>query len=285
MKRWGLMILVAALALQGMAKPYSRELKNFFYVEVGAGYEALLTSGNELKPGEGAAAQLGIGYRYANHMLLLQVGLEGQFGYMTNRANSFQDSTRMEEEGLEIIRYGEMNQRREIYRTANLAIPVAAGCDFGPIYFLAGLKPAMSVWGDAKAEAHVQGWSEYYGVLPGTQTNVYVQSNGGAEEQMKWKMQLYAHLEVGGPIRLPNESWQNPLRLKWSIWADCGILNAYSPTQNQTTATMQAPYTDATIYPTVKYNSDITSRQLAVGAKLTLLIGMRPQKTCVCLGY
>ena len=285
MKRWGLVILVVVVALQCMAKTYSRELKNFFYVEAGAGYEALLTTGNELKPKEGAAAQLGMGYRYANRMLLLQVGLEGQFGYMTNRANDFQDSTIMEQEGLEITRHGEMYQRREQYRTANLAIPIAAGCDFGPVYFLAGIKPALSVWGDAKAEAHVQAWSEYYGILPGTQTNIYVQSNGGAFEQLKWNVQLYAHLEVGGPIRLPNENWQNPLRLKWSIWADCGILNAYSPAQKQASASMQAPYTDATVYPTVKYNSDITSRQLAVGAKLTLLIGMRQQKTCVCLDY
>lgn len=285
MKRWGLVIVVVVMALHVAAKPYSRELHNFFVVEAGAGYEALLTSDSQIKPAGGAAALLGIGYRYANNMFLFQVGVEGQYGYMTNRLSAFRDSTVMEESGLQITRFGEMNQRRDVYRTANMAIPVEAGCDFGPIYFLVGLKPALSVWGNARAEAHVQAWSDYYGVLPGSQTNVFVQSNGGAYEQMKWNLQLYAHLEVGGPIRLPNENWQNPLRLKWSIWADCGILNAYSPAQKQASASMQAPYTDATIYPTVKYNSDITSRQLAVGAKLTLLIGMRQQKTCVCLDY
>lgn len=285
MKRWGVVIVVVAMALQVAAKPYSRELHHFMAVEVGAGYEALLTSGNELKPKGGAAAQLGIGYRYANHMFLFQVGVEGQYGYMTHSLNFFRDSTRIEESGLQIIRYGEMNQRREVYRTANMAIPVEAGCDFGPIYFLAGIKPALSVWGDALAEAHVQGWSDYYGVLPGSQTNVFVQSSGGAREKMKWNTQLYAHLEVGGPIRLPNQTPQSALRLQWSVWADCGILNAYSPERDQKTATMQAPYTDATIWPTVKYNSNITSRQLAVGAKLTLLVGFRPQKTCVCLDY
>lgn len=285
MKRWGLVIVVVVMALHVAAKPYSRELHNFFVVEAGAGYEALLTSDSQIKPAGGAAALLGIGYRYANNMFLFQVGVEGQYGYMTNRLSAFRDSTVMEESGLQITRFGEMNQRRDVYRTANMAIPVEAGCDFGPIYFLVGLKPALSVWGNARAEAHVQAWSDYYGVLPGSQTNVFVQSNGGAYEQMKWNLQLYAHLEVGGPIRLQNQNPQSALRLQWSIWADCGILNAYSPDQRQQTAAMQAPYTDATIWPAVKYNSDITSRQLAVGAKLTLLVGFRPQKTCVCLDY
>lgn len=285
MRRWGLVIVVMAVALQVVARPYSREPKDFFVVEVGAGYGALLTSGSEIKPAEGAAVSLGIGYRYARNMLLVHVGLEGQYGYMTNRVNGLTDSTRMEQEGLEIVRHGEMYQRREAYRMVNMALPIAVGCDFGPIYFLAGLKPALSVWGEARAQAHVQAWSEYYGVLPGTHTDIFAQSNGGAYEEMKWNAQIYGHLEIGGPIPLPKENWQNPIRLKWGIWADCGILKAYSPTQNQETASMQAPYTEATVLPTVKYNSDITSRQLAVGAKLTLLVGFRPQKTCVCLGY
>lgn len=285
MKRGLIIILVLATTMSVVATPYRRNLRDFFAVEVGAGYQALLTTGNELKPGEGAAVNLGLGYRYVNRLLVIHVGLEGQFGYMTNRANAFSDSTRMMQNGLEIMRYGVMNQRREAYRMANLALPVAAGCDFGPFYFLAGLKPAIAVWGDAKAEAHVQAWSDYYGVLPGSQTDILVQSNGGAYEQLKWRVQLLAHLEIGGPINLPDKNNQSLLRLKWGIWADCGILNAYRPGQNQPAATMQAPYTDATLMPTVKCNSDITSRTLAVGAKLTLLVGFRPHKTCVCLNY
>ena len=285
MKRWGWLIVVLAVSLQGVAKPYSREPKDYFLVEVGAGYQALLTSGDELKPGEGAAARLGIGYRYATNGLLLQAGVEGQFGYMTNRLGSFNDSAMMDMSGLKVTRWGEMNQRREKYRTVDLAVPVLAGYDFGPLYFLAGVKPSFSFWGDAYAEAHVQAWSEYYGVLPGTQTNIFVQSEDGTREEMKWNIQLYAHLELGGPIKLPNQNRTSPLKLRWSVWADCGILNAYSPDRQQETAVMEAPYTEATVCPTVKYNSDITSRQLAVGAKLTLLVGFRAQKSCMCLRY
>lgn len=285
MKRWGLIILVCAVSMQVAASAYRRELTNFFAVEVGAGYQALLTSSNIVKPGEGAAVNLGVGYRYANRMLLLHIGLEGQFGYMTGRLGDWQDSTIIDQSGLRLTRVGQMYQRREAYRMANLAIPVEAGCDFGPVYFLAGIKPAIAVWGDARAEAHVNSWSEYHGVLPGTQDNIFVQSNAGAYEPMKWKLQLLAHLEVGGPIRLPNQTSQSALRLKWSIWADCGILNAYSPDQQKETATMEAPYLDATVLPTVKYNANINSRPLAVGAKITLLIGLRQRKTCVCLGY
>ena len=65
MKRWGWLIVVLAVSLQGVAKPYSREPKDYFLVEVGAGYQALLTSGDELKPGEGAAARLPICYQWA----------------------------------------------------------------------------------------------------------------------------------------------------------------------------------------------------------------------------
>ena len=158
MRRWGLVIVVMAVALQVVARPYSRDPKDFFVVEVGAGYGALLTSGSEIKPAEGAAVSLGIGYRYARNMLLVHVGLEGQYGYMTNRVNGIKDSTRMEQEGLEIVRHGEMYQRREAYRMVNMALPIAVGCDFGPIYFLAGLKPALSVWGETRAQAHVQAW-------------------------------------------------------------------------------------------------------------------------------
>ncbi len=283
MKRWRLIVVVCLVTLQSIASPYRRNEHNYFVIEAGVGYQALLTSSSEISPSGGAAAQLGIGYRYAKHTFLFHLGLEGQFGYITNRLNAISDSTIIEQEGLSITRKGEMNQRFEAYRMANIALPLAAGCDFGPFYFLAGLKPALSIWGDGKAEAHVQSWSEYYGVLPGTQSNIFVQSNGGAYESMKWNFQLLAHIELGGPIRLPNQTKKSPVQLKWGIWADCGILNTYSPNQNQESVPMQAPYTDATVRPTIKYNADITSRPLAVGAKITLLLGLKQRKTCMCL--
>ena len=113
MKRWGLIILVCAVSMQVAASAYRREMTNFFAVEVGAGYQALLTSSNTVKPGEGAAVNLGVGYRYANRMLLLHIGLEGQFGYMTGRLGDWQDSTIMDQSGLRLTRVGQMYQRRE----------------------------------------------------------------------------------------------------------------------------------------------------------------------------
>ncbi|MBQ2540298.1 MAG: hypothetical protein II551_01465 [Paludibacteraceae bacterium] len=274
-------------SVAGHAGNYRDKDEHYVTLDGGVGYHTLLTTGDLIDKNYGLGMRIGVGYRYQWDVLLLHIGIEGQYGYTYCNLGSVRDSAAYDFGGLQGTRIGEVNQRHDVYRMANVGLPLLVGAGFGPIYLLTGVKPSLNLWGSAKSEAHLSTWVDYYGPVPGTTDDRFLQSSEGKSESMQWNWQLYAHLELGARFRLPRPSGTEGPRMAvaWAVWADYGIFNAYTASEPLEAVSMEDPYKSATIRPALKGATDIQSHPLTVGVKMTLLFNVGKDKSCVLCEY
>lgn len=110
---------------------------------IGSGQPEAGVSGNGFAPG------LGVGYRMMHSHFLLDVGLVVEYrqtyAHPGDLTNVYQRG--VDEEGLTYMGHHQWTARRCALRHVGINIPVMLGGEWGAVYFLAGVKASVDVWG------------------------------------------------------------------------------------------------------------------------------------------
>lgn len=231
MRRQFSILLFIGISMWSYAAGHRPAEQGSVVIDMSLGYQALLTSDPSAHNNIGTGARVGVGYRYRYSALLLQAGVEGQYGYMTHSLDTHNDTIAWPVNGLNSSKIISLNQRTNIYRQASVAVPLLVGAEMGSAYVLAGVKPAVSVWGSAQSMAHRTSWLDYYGQIDGTTEDELVRANLETTEPMAWQWQVYAHAELGWQFSTSRwhgsyarSSWEGA----WALWADYGLLGQHT---------------------------------------------------------
>ena len=89
--------------------------------------------------GNGAAVELGIGYRLTHNHFLFDVGVGGRYAYVDQKMGQLNDTIPgVDEEGLEYMGYHVWKDRRSPSHRVEVNVPIRVGGEWGRFYFLVG---------------------------------------------------------------------------------------------------------------------------------------------------
>lgn len=120
-----------------------------------------------LKSSNGFAPAFGIGYRYTHRMLLVDVGLGVEYRYRINHPYDIEDvkADATDDTGMAYIGHHTWSDRETRFEHVGVTLPVMIGAEWNNIYFMAGVKAGVDIWGRSKEKGAytLQGEYPYYG--------------------------------------------------------------------------------------------------------------------------
>lgn len=241
LKRIVFIVVCIALSCVG-ASAFTRlspETYHFLSLHGDLGYSALFHTIPNQQPATGMNANIGFDYRLNHNNFLFSIGVEGMYELNANRLDEHDEVILMRDtEGDIFNMHVHVDKSRDLAHLANLNIPLLFGGEWGRFYFLAGPKLSLNLWGATSSVAQVTTYGEYdryyddFYDMPNHQF-VTGQQMGSGLMQMKWEMNILAHIELGGRVNHMFKYKQfriNPdkVRMYVAFYADFGILNMHS---------------------------------------------------------
>lgn len=116
-----------------------------------------------LRGSNGFAPAVGAGYRYMHNLFLLDLGLGVEYRYCINRPYDISDARK---EGIDTqqypyIGYHYWTSRAIHYQHMGVTVPVMMGAEIKKIYFMAGVKAGIDIWGSSKEKGAYSMQAEY----------------------------------------------------------------------------------------------------------------------------
>ena len=110
---------------------------------IGSGRAEKLTGSNGFSPA------LGLGYRYQYKHLLVDVGIGAEYRHRFNGLSGMEDITAVatDDYGTEYTGHHSWTSRTAVMQHAAIHLPVMIGGEWEKVYFLAGAKMNLDVWG------------------------------------------------------------------------------------------------------------------------------------------
>jgi len=261
------------------------------------------------RPG-GYAFSIGPCFEYQNAAFKMQIGLNVRYQEVKNRIadTTFYDLNVYDARGSRYNLQYDFYNRVDLSRNLYLQMPVLFGMGFYPMYFLAGLKPTISVYGSTKVNAFgtTSGtYEQYLGYFVemdnhGLRKNVPIELTGGS--LFGYKFDLLASVECGfewGDDYAKGASRGSRYRIKGGIRAeyrfriaafvDYGLLNI-SPKMTKPLVYIPGDY--KWDFPEYQFNHDFSTdmatkeqiHNFYAGVKVTVLFGTYVYKKCLLCG-
>lgn len=275
-----------------LAFPASKLLPDrhhFISVTAQVGYSTLLSSVDAVKPAPGVAPAIGVGYHFYSDHLILDVGVQGEFGYRTNKIGDADLKLPMiDTEGEHFTMHARVTDCEDICQSVGLNIPVLLGCEYGRFYFMAGPMVGLNLWGKTLSRSAVTTSAVYdrfiaeFGNMPNHQ--LYAGEPILSEPYpLSWNLNVAGHVEIGARLGeyygvkgadIPDLRQ----RVYLSVFAEYGFLNIH---KDQTVGSAMS-YTETGeglkfyVIPAMLSDQMLNSRvnPLTVGIKCTWLIEM-----------
>lgn len=247
-------------------------------------------------PGLGGGAFVGVGYELQYKHLLFTVGLEGNYLYTRSTMEDFSADVPMRDtEGDDFIGKHSFSDFKNDCQAVNLNIPVMLGAQFGNIYFLAGVKPVVNIYGTSSASTNLTLTADYERYI-GEFSNMDNHSLGSyylenKDQNIKFNFNANAVFELGylfDPISSETGYDVKVSKIKYRIgaFAEYGMLNIHS---NVSKGPLWQPVGGGSVAPSYDLNplyladdaKGLKVHNFSVGIKFTVLFQMPEKKTCV----
>lgn len=211
---------------------------HFISVTTQVGYSTLLSSVDAVKSAPGVAPAIGLGYHlYADH-LIMNVGVQGEFGYRTNKiGDSDLKLPMIDTEGEKFTMHARVTDCKDICQSLNLNIPLLFGCEYGRVYFMAGPMVGLNLWGRTSSRSAVNTSAIYdrfiseFSDMPNHQ--LYAGEPISSEPyDLSWNLNVAAHIEIGARVsKYYGEKGADIPSLRHrvylSVFAEYGFLNIH----------------------------------------------------------
>ena len=268
------------------------EQHHFMDVWGSLGYSAMLHNMPETKIPSGVSPTIGVGYRYFRNNFIFQTGIEGRYVWMKSVMDEVVLQERMYDSDVNKEPFTmnvQLNNRKDIYHTASVSIPLYFGYEKNRFYFLAGVAANVGIYGKAESSSDLTTkaqYDRYIGLFEDMPnhglSNLQVQSgkmNYGAA------LDLMVHAEIGA--RLDHFTRHkifrlhpNRMRMYLAAFMDCGVLSINSKAAVGDQLTMDFSHgVNAIIVPLLLSNQMSNRRlnNLIVGIKYTIAFEL-PQR-------
>lgn len=256
------------------------------------GYSAMLHNMPDAKIPSGVSPVIGVGYRYFRNNFIIQTGIEGRYVWMKSVMEEVVLQERMYDSDVNKEPFTmnvQLNNRKDIYRTASVSIPFYLGYEKNRFYFLAGVAANMGVYGKAESSSDLMTkaqYDRYIGLFEGMPnhglSNLQVQSG-----RMNYgtAFDLMVHGEIGARVdEFSNKTGfkrkKHTYRMYLGAFVDCGVLSINSQPAVGDQLTMDFTHgVNAAIVPLLLSNQMSNRRlnNLIVGVKYTIAFEL-PQR-------
>lgn len=293
-QRYGILALLLSMTqVLGAFTRLTPESYHFFVVEGSLGYASLTNSSSSLRSGNGAAANLGIGYRVYHNHFLFSTGLQGYYLY---NVHSMQDVScefdEVDNEGDAYHMVVDASNGTDVCNAVSLNLPVLFGAEYRRFYFLMGPTLSYNLWGNATASASLSEKAQYVefeGVVE-NMTGRFENQTVTQTERIEWNIDLMAHFEIG--MRLGDLSFQTGAdvpkpkqRYYIAVYVDYGLLNLRSAQSLGSRLWYEGTGFDKTYHLTPAVMStelrQAEIHQYSVGIKATVLLELPRRRPCV----
>ena len=156
--------MVIAMSPAYAASKLTPDERHSFGVWGSFGYSGLLHNKKGSKIPNGVAPAVGVGYRFFRNNFIFQTGVEGQFAWMTCKMPLEIHQQRMVDSDINrepFLMTATVSDRREIYKTLSMQVPLYVGYEKGNLYALAGLTVGLNLYGSASSEGTLTTHAEY----------------------------------------------------------------------------------------------------------------------------
>jgi len=283
-----LLICLGGISTSWAASKLNPDLHHFAAIYGGGGYQTMLTNASFIQSNMGVAPNVGIAYRYFRNGFILQVGLEGEYSYLTTKIKDQQTTTNsIDSEGEAFLLHTSFTNGQDLTHSITLYLPIMIGGEYRRFYGLAGAKIGTCVFGISKAKTLVSTQGEYarfidpFAQMPNhnLEDNVPLQSDF---LPMKWAIpSVQVHLELGARLDQMKDRTQTD-RLYLGVYADYGVTDAHKNIQEGDRISYNQNTGKYTILPSMISKQMMYQRvnPLTIGIKLTYLIDIPRKPIC-----
>lgn len=291
-----LFICFALLQSVSAASKLSPDKHHFLGAWGAVGYSGLMQT-TDVKPGIGVSPSLGLGYRFLYNGFVLQLGVEGQYHFMTNRLANINFSLPMlDTEGERFTMFAHIYNERDYMHAANIAIPLSVGFERKYLYFLAGAKFSLNLYGECYSKSKLETKGVYDRFIENFERmdNHQFYKNHGLESDrytMSLNPSLNLQCEIGSRVdQIVFEKGadvpQHNYRMYLGLFAEYGLLNVHkNVSKGEQVAYRQTDSEGVQFYVIPAMVSDKFAsakvHPLMVGVRFSVFFAMPEPKTCV----
>ena len=244
MRRYILIVFCALVCAYTHAQTeLSPEIRYFISLNGDLGYSALLHNIENYKPSSGMNANIGASFRFYHNKFIMSAGVEASYQLNINKIENMDFSLPMKDtEGDLFNMHVLVYKSQDRTHTVNMNVPVLVGGEWQRFYFMVGPKVGINMFATALSEAEYSTYGEYeryYADFHNMENHQFVTDNQMVSGvlDMKWNMNLMAHVEVGARVDdvYKHRTFRiNPdmIRMYLSAYVDFGLLNLISSQKN-----------------------------------------------------
>lgn len=292
-----LLLCVAGAAFSQTRRQKKDSGRDFVYLSGSLNYQALLNDDPTLLHKPGGGVDVGVGYRmYRNHFLL-EAGVEGLYGvYQLGSKPTEMSFDMVDSQNDPFIMHAYITNQIDAIQHVDVQIPLMIGGEWKHVYFLAGAKVGLNVFGSAVTRASLTATATYnrfaddFASMPNHQLydNAPLRSKA---QPLTFKPQVYGTAEIGyrlGDVYTQTGADVPQMRTRFYIaaFAQYGVLNMHKamgagyPVTAVDDGKGNKEFQVVPAYNTLPYR-DLVVNNLFVGVKLTVAFEMPKTKICV----
>jgi hypothetical protein len=240
-------------------------------------------------PKAGVGAGLGVVYQLQKQHFLMELGVEALYNYyQVGLADSLLAFRMIDTKGTSFVYKGRLYDRKDVSHTMDIRIPIMFGAEFTYVYFLAGAKLHIHLYGKHSAHACLTTSGEYdifYDEI------VNLPSHGFTDAQpiksycdMNYNIDLRPTIEVGANLNhQPNRS-----KIHLGIFVEYGVLNTIPRKQTEELIVpdlSQYMQVDLKHIYATQHASRLNHLSVGMRFKVFLQIQGKRRNNCRCLDY
>ncbi len=252
------------------------------------GYSSLLHADKDISSPGGLGGGVGVGYELHYKKFLFHTGLEFTYLNPTLRMSDFIHNQEglMDTEGELYTGHFYFKENTDKYKLGNFNLPLMFGLRSGKVYFLAGTKLGLNLFGNSTVESQVTATGTYDRFIEDFE-NMPNHNFGTTNEKHDYSVKLNfnctASLEAG--TYLGNNKNADKTQYRLAVFCDYGLLNVNNnPEENLILYSNEVNFYQPYLNNYLK-SSDRRVNPLYVGLKFTVIFGVESKKDCMCDFY
>ena len=281
----------------------SAQMQHSIYLSAGGNVGFLIDNGGYTAPKVGGGGSFGFGYELQQGSLLFEAGAECGFNRMRSHVNDFVRSyDAIDTEGDAFKWNHSFYERTDEADVLNVNVPIMLGGKFRYVYFLAGPKLSVNMWGRSREKSLVDASGKYEGLLGEFKEMDNHSFIRGRQLKDGWlpystDINLRVAAEAGVPINnlLTNVPGEDMLtyagvELRVGVFFEAGVLNL----RGKRTDGDLVNYSNVETAPGVDFKETYVFRasetqtaymtDMLAGVRFTVLFRMPEKKICVLCG-
>lgn len=269
---------------------------SFISVWGGLGYAGLVPDKKDVGKMNGGGLEVGVGYKLLYNKFLFSVGVDADFAVLKA---DWEDATfkrnMMDTEGDQFVLNATLSDRMDVAKRMNVNVPILFGAEFNRIYFLAGAKVGLDMYGRDKTTS-VLNTSATYERFPkefedmenhGLYKNKAVK---GEDMKLSLSPKVSGYAELGWRLdnRERHYTYHQRVKMRYylAVYAEYGLLARAISHQDDSRFDLSQTYSENLEFEvTPEYLSKelagMKLRDLNIGVKFVANFEMPQKKACV----